>query len=256
MLEDFQKNGFTKIFKVNFVDELTNLQKLIYETTKKQLVDHNRDISLEEKLNLKFKDVPKENFFSELMNSINNSSELNNVLNSKGILNSFRLIFNNPEPFDISTFRARIPNQKRTIYKWHQDEGTWHLSKNPKHINKFPATLWLSINGTFESDGIQLVRYSHKDKLHNHSFVKGQGYFNIKSKNQINENKVFNVVTKPSEAVMFHPLTLHRSIPTTSINFRPRYTIDIRYFDKEFKPKFSVDLLFKIKRKFKNLFLF
>ena len=48
---------------------------------------------------------------------------------------------------------------------------------------------------------------------------------------------------------MFHPLTLHRSVPTTSINFRPRYTIDIRYFDKEFKPKFSVDLLFSNKKK-------
>ena len=171
MIEDFQKNGFTKVFKVNFDDELTGLQKLIYNVTKNQLIEHNTDISLEEKINLKFKEIPKENFFSDLMNSINTSSELKNVLNSKGILNSFKLIFNNPEPFDISTFRARIPNQKRTIYKWHQDEGTWHLSKNPSHINKFPATLWLSINGTFESDGIQLVRYSHKEKLHNQDIL-------------------------------------------------------------------------------------
>ena len=39
--------------------------------------------------------------------------------------------------FEICTFRARIPNQSRVIYNWHQDEGTWFLSKNKNLQNKF-----------------------------------------------------------------------------------------------------------------------
>ena len=254
MRSDFLSKGFTDVFKVNFTNELTNLQNLIYEIIKDYLIDHDANISLEKKTNLKFKEIQSDSFFSKLMQDINKSDELRKVLNSEGINNSFKLVFNNPEPFEISTFRARMPNQKRTVYKWHQDEGTWHLSKNPNHINKFPATLWLSINGADKNDSIQLVKFSHKEKLYDHSFVSGQGYFNIKSKNKIDKEALFNVVVKPSEAIIFHPLTLHRSVPSLKINYRPRYTIDIRYFDKDFKPKFNVEFLFKIKRMIKNLF--
>jgi hypothetical protein len=254
MRNNFLSKGFTSTFKVNFSDELINLQNLIYKTTKNYLVDHDPNISLEQKINLNFKNIPNDKFFSNLMHQINNSDELHKLLSSAGIKESFKLIFDNPEPFEISTFRARIPNQERTIYKWHQDEGTWHLSQNQNHINKFPATLWLSINGADKNDSIQLVKFSHKGKLYNHSFVKGQGYFNINSKNKIDENLITNIEVKSSEAVIFHPLTLHRSVPSLKINFRPRYTIDIRYFDKEFKPNFNVEFLFKIKKTIKSLF--
>ena len=74
--------------------------------------------------------------------------------------------------FDISTFRARLPDQKRVVYNWHQDEGTWFLSKNKKQLNKYPATLWFSINGASEKDSIQLLKFSHKQKLHNHTYPK------------------------------------------------------------------------------------
>lgn len=254
MDSDFLLKGFTSVFKVNFNNELTNLQNLIYENTKDHLVDHDSKLSLEKKINLEFKKIPDDVFFSKLMSIINNSNELNKVINSQSIVDSFKLIFKNPETFEISTFRARFPNQKRTVYKWHQDEGTWHLSKNPNHLNKFPATLWLSINGANKNDSIQLVEFSHKGKLYDHAFVSGQGYFNIKSKCEIDETTIFNVETKPSEAIIFHPLTLHRSVPNLKINYRPRYTIDIRYYDRDFKPKFNVELLFKIKRTMKNFF--
>jgi len=38
-------------------------------------------------------------------------------------------IFDEPCRFEISAFRARLPDEKRVIYNWHQDEGTWFLSK-------------------------------------------------------------------------------------------------------------------------------
>ena len=99
------------------------------------------------------------------MNEINNSKELNNVIEDDSIINSFRKIFKDPVKFAICTFRARFPNQKRAVNNWHQDEGTWFVSKNKNIQNKYSATLWFSINGTDKSDSIQLVRFSHKKKI-------------------------------------------------------------------------------------------
>ena len=41
MKKDFLEKGFTQILKVNFKNELLDLQKLIYETTKDLLIDHD-----------------------------------------------------------------------------------------------------------------------------------------------------------------------------------------------------------------------
>ena len=140
---------------------------------------------------------------------INNSEELKKIINSQSISNTFQVVFKNPKPFKISTFRARFPEQKRVFYNWHQDEGTWYLSKNKDVQNKLPATLWLSLNGANKDDSIQLIKFSHKKKLFNHQYVIGQGFFNIKKKNFINEQDIFTVETNPSECIIFHPLTVH-----------------------------------------------
>ena len=78
------------------------------------------------------------------MKTVNSSNELKNLINSEGIKFTFKKIFKSPQAFEISTFRARFPNQERVLYSWHQDEGTWFLSKNNNHVNKYPATLWSS----------------------------------------------------------------------------------------------------------------
>ena len=177
MDQNFINRGFTDVINIPFDKELTNLQKLIYLNTKKYLVEHNDNLPLHEKINLKFKDIPPKESWTNLMETINNSNELRILINADGIRLAFKKIFKNIQIFEISTFRARFPEQKRVLYDWHQDEGTWFLSKNNNHLNKYPATLWLSVNGANKDDSIQLVKYSHNEKLYNHKYVEGQGFF-------------------------------------------------------------------------------
>ena len=244
----FIERGFTDIIKINFNDELINLQKLIYDQTKNYLVNHSENLSIEEKINLKFKAKPSDALWSQLMKVVNESKELNRVINSNSVKDAFRIVLNDPKPFKICTFRARLPEQKRVLYNWHQDEGTWYLSKNHETVDKLPVTLWLSLNGASKEDSIQLVKYTHKKKLLNHQYVTGQGFFNIKKKNFINEKDIFTVETKISECIIFHPLTIHKSVPAENLNLRPRYTIDIRYYDSDLKMPIKVDLVFKIRK--------
>ena len=162
MDQNFKSRGFTDIIDISLNDELKNLQNLIYEKTKNLLVKHEQKLPLSEKIQLQLKNIPPKGFWSALMKDINDSIEVKKLINSEGIKLAFKRIFNNPELFEISTFRARLPNEQRAVYNWHQDEGTWHLSKNKNHLNKYPATLWFSVNGATLKDSIQLVSFSHK----------------------------------------------------------------------------------------------
>ncbi len=248
--KNFTEKGFTSTFKIDFSNELLNLQELIYKMTKDYIVDHDTNLNLSDKIKLPFKFVPEEKKWSEIMADINKSKELDFIIDSKGVQDKFKLIFKNPKRFVISTFRARFPNQKRAIYNWHQDEGTWFFSKNESTNFKNPATLWLSVNGAKSKESIQLIEGSHKTKLFNHEWVDGQGFFKIKNikKNDL-EKDIFNPDFKASEAVIFHPLTMHRSAPNENSNLRPRYSIDIRYYDNiNISKKFDVDFLFKLKK--------
>ena len=247
---DCAKKGFTDTFKIDFENELLDLQRLIYNSTKDFIVDHDSNLKFEEKIKLPFKFIPEENKWSKIMADINDSKELDYIIGSKGIEEKFKLIFKQPKRFVISTFRARFPNQKRAIYNWHQDEGTWFFSKNSNTNYKNPATLWLSVNGAKSKESIQLIEGSHMNKLYNHEWVDGQGFFKIKNikKDVLNKN-IFNPNFEASEAVIFHPLTMHRSAPNESSNLRPRYSIDIRYYDNiNNSKKLKVDVLFKIKK--------
>ena len=77
----------------------------------------------------------------------------------------------------------------------------------------------------------------------------GKRFFNIDKKNEIDENDIFTVETKASEGVLFHPLTtIHDLRQQQKINFKPRYTIDIRYYDENFEKKFKVDWKFSVKK--------
>ena len=78
-------------------------------------------------------------------------------------------------------------------------------------------------------------------------------FFSFAKKQNINSDRITTLETKPSECVIFHPLTIHRSVAITKINLRPRYSVDIRFFDKEFRPKFKTDFSFKIKKFFKKI---
>ena len=248
--ENFTKKGFTNTFKIDFGSELLNLQQLIYDSTKDYVVDHDSKLDLVKKIKLPFKFIPEEKKWSEIMEEINQSKELDSIISSRGIEEKFKLIFKQPKRFVISTFRARFPNQKRAIYNWHQDEGTWFFSKNANTNYKNPATLWLSVNGAKSKESIQLIEGSHRNKLYNHEWVEGQGFFKIKNiKKNVLDKGIFNPNFEASEAVIFHPLTMHRSAPNESSNLRPRYSIDIRYYDNiNISKKLKVDVLFKLKK--------
>ena len=248
--ENFDEKGYTSTFKINFDDELRNLQQKVYKATKEFIVDHDENIGVEHKIKLPFKFVPEEKIWSQIMDELNNSKELNHLINSSKIQEKFKQIFKKPKRFIISTFRARFPNQKRAIYNWHQDEGTWFFSKSSKTNLKYPATLWLSINGAKANESIQLIKKSHKNKLHNHEWVKGQGFFKIKNlSRKVSQDDIYNPEFDSSEGLIFHPLTMHRSAPNESSNLRPRYSIDIRYYDNlSEQKKLKVDLFFKIKK--------
>ena len=250
MVNTYADKGFTEVITINFDNELRDIQKLIYNKTKKLLSEHDSSISLEKKLKVPFKVIPSSNDWSILMKEVNESNELKRIIESNPIKDAFKTIFKEPIPFKVSAFRARVPSQKRVIYNWHQDEGTWYLSNDESYNKKFPATLWLSLNGADENDSIQLLQGSHKIKLYEHTMVEGQGYFNIKkNKDDLIENKKINTIrTHPSQGIIFHPLMVHRSVLPKANYMVPRYSIDIRYYDRQLESGYKVDFLFKLKK--------
>ena len=92
-----------------------------------------------------------------------------------------------------------------------------------------------------------MIKYSHKKKLFNHVLNKEENFYNLKTKEKFLNNKdIFNVETKASECFIFHPLVIHRSVTSDKLSMRPRYSVDVRYFDNEFKPKLNKEYTFKI----------
>lgn len=250
MKKDFLEKGFTQILKINFKNELLDLQKLIYENTKDLLIDHDDNLNIEDKLLLPFSEEASDSFWSKLMYTINGSDELKSVVQSESVKKTFLNILDNPILFDVCPFRARLAMKKKNIYGWHQDEATWFLSTKENIKNKFPPVLWLSINGSNKSNSIQLVKYSHLKKIYHHTMVNGQGYFNIKNPEEFLKNdNIYTVETKPSEGIIFHPGTVHRSVvPSVDAKLIPRYSVDIRYYDNNFKPRMTVDISLRFRK--------
>jgi len=250
MKNEFLEKGFTQILEISFNNELLALQKLIYENTKDNLINHDSNLKIEDKLILPFSEAPTDNSWSKLMYTINNSNELKNVIQSEQVKKTFLNILDNPILFDVCPFRARLPIKKKSIYGWHQDEATWFLSTRSNIKDKFPPVLWLSINGSNKTNSIQLVKYSHKKKIYQHTMVNGQGYFNIKNPEKfLQDDNIYTVETKPSEGIIFHPATVHRSVvPIVDTKLIPRYSVDIRYYDKNFRPKLAIDMSFRLRK--------
>ena len=251
--QNYFNEGFSDVFLINIKDKLDQLQKVIYELTKEYLVDHDNTIEILERLNLSFKTIPDDKLWSKIMNQVNQSKELNNLITDKEIIKAFKSISKEPKRFPISFFRARFPGQRRAVYDWHQDEGTWYLSNDNNITKKYPTTLWFSINGSNQNNSMQLIKKSHNSKLYEHNNVEGQGYFKaIFDHTKIQDSSIRTIITKPSEGFLFHPLTLHRSVPPISNDLKPRYSVDIRYYDSAVKTKIKVASMFKIKKIFKN----
>ena len=250
---EYENLGVTNILTINSPKEIKSLQNFIYKQTKHLLIKHSLNLSIERKLMVPFKNIPPQYEWSNLMNKVNSSKELDNLIKSTGIQNVFKKIFNNkPKLFFISKFRANFPSHQRSTYDWHQDHGSWYMSKEINIKDIMPATMWFSVNGANKNNSIEVVKKSHKNGLLNHENVDGQGYFKIKNKFVLDKKNIIVIKCKPSQCIIFDPLTLHRSISLK--NLKPRYSVDIRYYDEFKKGNFGIDFFFKLKKILKKIF--
>jgi hypothetical protein len=251
--ELFYEQGFTNTFKVFKEPSVLNkIKQMIYDYTKNDLENHDVNLDLDKKLTLKFKKQVSQDYATGLRRFITNSDEYNNIINHLDVKEKFKLIFKEPILYKINGFRWLLPTEENISLPFHQDECTWYLFKDNYYQNKLIGTMWLSINGSNKLNSIELIKKNQiKDlKLFDHKFIKNTGYFggSVK-KNILKNNQNHSIETAPGEAIIFHNLTFHRTINDKNRDkMIPRYSIDLRYYDKNEFLNYSVDYIFKLKK--------
>jgi hypothetical protein len=229
-------------------DALVPIQTRIYELTARLLVPHDPALPLAERLALPLAEPPRDQDWSALMAGVNESAELAALVGADAVREAFERLFEGPvAAFGISRFRAQFPRQRRSVYAWHQDEGTWYAVPAKSLAHKLPATLWLSLNGADATNSIEIVPGSHRGHLEDHYFTDGQGYFRAELPREFRTTPPFVAEAAAGEGLWFHPLAFHRSVPMATS--RPRYSIDIRYYPTGVIPeRYKVRLRFRAKR--------
>ena len=121
--------------------------------------------------------------------------------------------------------RPKLPGQQLTVVPWHQDSGYFGTVSETSLI----PTAWIPLVPVDETNGcLQVVAGSHRLGVVNHHTEEREGKF-LEVIDELIENS--RVVTCPMElgdALVFHNLTLHRSLPHTTSEI-VRWAIDIRY---------------------------
>ena len=160
--KSFFEKGFTEIFNTGLFEnsKLINLQNIIYHYTKEQLIDHDDNLRIDKKLQIPFKKPVDSTFCENLENKINQEDEIKKIINSKEIIDKFKIIFESPEIFKISLFRCKLPMIKKKSFPWHQDEGTWYLFNDKYYTNKLRDQPQRSSISLFSSSSLQRVRFS------------------------------------------------------------------------------------------------
>ena len=121
--------------------------------------------------------------------------------------------------------RPKLPNQQLTVVPWHQDSGYFGTQSESALI---PAG-WIPLVPVDETNGcLQVVAGSHKIGLLNHHTEDREGRFLEVLDSLIDESKVITCPMETGDALLFHNLTLHRSVAHTIDNLI-RWAIDIRY---------------------------
>ena len=248
---EFEEQGVINPVRGIDPEKLFPLQELIHANTVGLIESDDGSLSMQERLNLPFKRQPSQSEWSHLMHAVNESSELKEVIGDIQVREIFVQVFDaKPEPFPISPFRAQFPSQERSVYDWHQDMGTWYVvpKASSRLAEVFSVTLWLSVSGADETNSVEFALGSHKLPLHKHQNIADQGYFSAEVDGIINEFSTMKVKAEPGEGVLFHPLILHRSLVMQSS--KPRYSIDIRYFDPTADFRYDVQPVFQALRKY------
>jgi hypothetical protein len=232
----YEERGHTAPVRIVRADALVPIQTRLYALTARLLVAHDPALPLAERLALPLAETPRERDWSALMAAVNESTELAALVGAEPVRRAFERLFDGPvEPFGIARFRAQFPREHRSIHGWHQDEGTWYALPAKNLAHKLPATLWLSLNGADTSNSIEIVPGSHRGHLEDHYFTDGQGYFRAELPHAFRATPPFVARTAPGEGLWFHPLVFHRSVPMET--YRPRYSIDIRYYPTGVTPE-------------------
>ena len=121
--------------------------------------------------------------------------------------------------------RPKLPNQQLTVVPWHQDSGYFGAQSESALI----PTAWIPLVPVDETNGcLQVVAGSHKMGLLNHHTEDREGRFLEVLDSLIDESKIVTCPMETGDALLFHNLTLHRSIAHTIDNLI-RWAIDIRY---------------------------
>ncbi len=121
--------------------------------------------------------------------------------------------------------RPKLPNQQLTVVPWHQDSGYFGAQSESALI----PTAWIPLVPVDETNGcLQVVAGSHKMGLLNHHTEDREGRFLEVLDSLIDESKVITCPMETGDVLLFHNLTLHRSIAHTIDNLI-RWAIDIRY---------------------------
>ncbi len=248
--ESYRTLGATGTIAVDLGPRLEALQWRIIEATRHLIVDCDDRMPPAARLALPFRATPQEADWSQLMAAMNRSAEMRDIVECPGVIAIFREIFGaEPERFPICRFRTLFRSTRRSSYDWHQDQGTWYVTNTDfQHLATYmPATMWLSINGASRENSIEIALRSHELPLLFHQVVPGQGAFHADLDRDPNQFEVVTVECEPGDCVVFHPLALHRTVPTK--NPRPRYSIDIRYFDPNERARHPVAPDFEARRR-------
>jgi hypothetical protein len=90
---DINSRGYSDVIHFNISNTLKKLQLLIYDLTKNYIEVHDDNLDLTSKLQLAFKKNPSDELWSEIMNSVNTSKELKDLINDGSIVEKYKEIF-------------------------------------------------------------------------------------------------------------------------------------------------------------------
>ena len=121
--------------------------------------------------------------------------------------------------------RPKLPGQQLTVVPWHQDSGYFGTVSEESLI----PTAWIPLVPVDETNGcLQVVAGSHRLGVVDHRTEEREGRFLEVLDELVDDSRIVTCPMVPGDALVFHNLTLHRSLPHTT-NEIVRWAIDIRY---------------------------
>lgn len=121
--------------------------------------------------------------------------------------------------------RPKLPGQQLTVVPWHQDSGYFGTVSETSLI----PTAWIPLVPVDETNGcLQVVAGSHRLGVVDHHTEEREGKFLEVMDELIEDSRIVTCPMEVGDALVFHNLTLHRSLPHTTSNI-VRWAIDIRY---------------------------